>query len=205
MPDLVLLVVVGLVAYYFAVAAQASLVVLLLTSYGIIAQLAPPVVAALYWRRATTAGALTGLVAGSLTETGLIGYVAAFPIPEVLRGINAFTLGVREVNPEAQVQVVWTSTWFDPAIERQAADSVLDAGADVVSMHQDSPATGEAAEEAAASVQRRGVDAVVVDAEDGAHRMGLARRLAESMGARYLPLADLSAGALEGALRPLLE
>ena len=62
----------------------------------------------------------------------------------------------------------------------------------------------EAAEEAAASVRRRGVDAVVVDAEDGAHRMGLARRLAESMGGRYLPLADLSAGALEGALRELL-
>ncbi|MGH8936628.1 MAG: BMP family ABC transporter substrate-binding protein [Acidimicrobiia bacterium] len=93
---------------------------------------------------------LTGLVAGSVTEVDLIGYVAAFPIPEVLRGINAFTLGVREVNPEAQVQVVWTSTWFDPAIERQASETLLDTGADVVSMHQDSPATGEAAEEAGA-------------------------------------------------------
>jgi basic membrane protein A len=93
---------------------------------------------------------LTGLVAGSVTQAELIGYVAAFPIPEVLRGINAFTLGVREVNPEAQVQVVWTSTWFDPAIERQASETLLDSGADVVSMHQDSPATGEAAEEAGA-------------------------------------------------------
>ena len=56
---------------------------------------------------------LSGMAAGERTETNLIGYVAAFPIPEVLRGINAFTLGVREVNPDAEVQVVWTSTWFD--------------------------------------------------------------------------------------------
>ena len=59
---------------------------------------------------------LSGMAAGAATESNLIGYVAAFPIPEVLRGINAFTLGVREVKPEAQVQVVWTSTWFDPPV-----------------------------------------------------------------------------------------
>jgi basic membrane protein A and related proteins len=66
---------------------------------------------------------LTGLAAGEATESNLIGYVAAFPIPEVLRGINAFTIGVREVNPDAEVQVVWSSTWFGPDIERQAAES----------------------------------------------------------------------------------
>ncbi|MGH8875066.1 MAG: BMP family ABC transporter substrate-binding protein, partial [Acidimicrobiia bacterium] len=93
---------------------------------------------------------LTGLAAGAATETNLIGYVAAFPIPEVLRGINAFTIGVREVNPEAEVQVIWTSTWFGPELERQAAESALDAGADVIAMHQDSPAPGQAAEEAGA-------------------------------------------------------
>ena len=93
---------------------------------------------------------LTGIAAGAATETNQIGYVAAFPIPEVLRGINAFTLGVREVNPDATVQVVWTSTWFDPPKEGTAAQSLLDAGADVIAMHQDSAAPGQAAEEAGA-------------------------------------------------------
>jgi basic membrane protein A len=89
---------------------------------------------------------LTGMAAGNATETDLIGYVAAFPIPEVLRGINGFALGVKEVNPDAKVQVVWSNTWLDPNLERQAAEALLDAGADVVSMHQDTPATGQAAD-----------------------------------------------------------
>jgi basic membrane protein A len=93
---------------------------------------------------------LSGMAAGAATESNLIGYVAAFPIPEVLRGINAFTLGVREINPDAKVQVVWTSTWFDPAVEGDAAQSLLDAGADVIAQHQDSPAPGQAAEAAGA-------------------------------------------------------
>ena len=89
---------------------------------------------------------LSGIIAGKMTKTNVIGYVAAFPIPEVIRGINAFTLGVRSVNPEAQVRVVWTQTWFDPGVERDAADSLLDVGADVLTMHQDAPATLQAAE-----------------------------------------------------------
>jgi basic membrane protein A len=89
---------------------------------------------------------LSGIVAGKMTEKNIIGYVAAFPIPEVIRGINAFTLGVRSVNPEAEVRVVWTQTWFDPGTERDAADSLLDVGADVLTMHQDAPATLQAAE-----------------------------------------------------------
>ena len=93
---------------------------------------------------------LAGMAAGAATESNLIGYVAAFPIPEVLRGINAFTLGAREVNPEAEVQVVWTSTWFDPPVEGDAAQALLDAGADVIAMHQDSAAPGQAAEAAGA-------------------------------------------------------
>jgi basic membrane protein A len=80
---------------------------------------------------------VSGLIAGSMTESNQIGYVAAYPIPEVIRGINAFTLGVREANPEATVNVVWTNTWFNPQQERQAAEALLDASADVIAQHQD--------------------------------------------------------------------
>jgi basic membrane protein A len=93
---------------------------------------------------------LSGIAAGAATETNLIGYVAAFPIPEVLRGINAFTLGAQETNPDVEVQVVWTSTWFDPPVEGDAAQALLDAGADVIAMHQDSSAPGLAADAAGA-------------------------------------------------------
>jgi basic membrane protein A and related proteins len=88
---------------------------------------------------------VSGLIAGKMTKSNKLGYVAAFPIPEVIRGINAFTLGVRAVNPAATVKVVWTSTWFDPQKERQAADALLDGGADATAQHQDSPATLQAA------------------------------------------------------------
>lgn len=90
---------------------------------------------------------LTGLVAGKMTRKNLIGYVAAHPIPEVVRGINAFTLGVRAVNPNAKVKVVWTNTWYDPAAEKEAAKSLLEAGCDVIAQHQDTPAPMQAAEE----------------------------------------------------------
>ncbi len=93
---------------------------------------------------------LEGMAAGAASESGKLGYVAAFPIPEVLRGINAYTLGARSVNPDATVRVVWTSTWFGPEIEKQAAESLLDAGVDVVGQHQDTPAPGEAAQAAGA-------------------------------------------------------
>jgi basic membrane protein A and related proteins len=93
---------------------------------------------------------LAGIAAGKATKNGRLGYVAAFPIPEVLRGINAFTLGVRSVRPDATVQVAWTSTWFGPDTEKQAAESLLATGIDVLSQHQDTPATGEAAEAAGA-------------------------------------------------------
>ncbi len=91
---------------------------------------------------------LSGLVAGKATKSNLIGYVAAMPIPEVIRGINAFTLGVQKVNPEAKVKVVWTNTWVDPAIEKDAAKALLDEGADVIAQHQDSASPQQAAEEA---------------------------------------------------------
>lgn len=103
-----------------------------------------------YFGRIYQSRYLTGLVAGAMTKSNKLGYVAAFPIPEVIRGINAYTLGVRKVNPEAEVRVVWTKTWYDPALEKDAAKSLLDAGCDVIAQHQDSPAPQEAAQEAGA-------------------------------------------------------
>lgn len=100
-----------------------------------------------YFGRMYQARYLTGMVAGAMTKSDTIGYVAAFPIPEVIRGINAFTLGVRAVNPKAQVRVVWTKTWYDPATEKEAGKSLLDIGADVIAQHQDSPGPQEAAQE----------------------------------------------------------
>ena len=88
---------------------------------------------------------LSGLVAGSATETDIIGYVAAFPIPEVVRGINAFTLGAREVNPNAEVRVVWTNTWYGPPEEKEAASALLAVGADVIAQHQDTSEPQKAA------------------------------------------------------------
>jgi len=91
---------------------------------------------------------LTGIAAGKATKTGKIGYIAAFPIPECIRGIDAFTLGVRSVNPTATVNVVWTRTWYDPTIEKQAAEGLIAAGCDVTAQHQDSPSAVAAAEAA---------------------------------------------------------
>ncbi len=101
-----------------------------------------------YFGAAEEARYLSGMAAGAVTEGNQIGYVAAFPIPEVLRGINAFTLGVQRINPDATVEVVWTSTWFDPVIEKEAAEALLNGGADVIAQHQDTPSAGEAAQEA---------------------------------------------------------
>ena len=91
---------------------------------------------------------LTGIVAGAQTQTNNIGYVAAFSIPEVVRGINAFTLGVQAVNPDAVVHVKWTNTWNDPAREKDAAKALIDAGADVIAQHQNTVGAQTAAAEA---------------------------------------------------------
>ena len=109
---------------------------------------------------------LSGIAAGSASKSGKLGYVAAFPIPEVIRGINAFTLGARSVNPAATVQVAWTSTWYDPAKEKEAAQSLLAAGADVLAQHQDSTATGEAAKEAGAKWVGYNSDVAAADFPD---------------------------------------
>ncbi|ACR79660.1 MULTISPECIES: BMP family ABC transporter substrate-binding protein [Kosmotoga] len=100
-----------------------------------------------YFGRIYQADFLVGMVAGAMTKTNIIGYVAPHPIPEVVRGINAFTLGVRKVNPYAVVKVVWVNAWFDPATEKEAALSLIEAGADVVAHGQDSPAVNQTAQE----------------------------------------------------------
>ncbi|PID41188.1 MAG: BMP family ABC transporter substrate-binding protein [Proteobacteria bacterium] len=100
-----------------------------------------------YFGRMYQARYLSGIVAGSMSKSNVIGFVAAFPIPEVIRGINAFTLGAQSVNPDVTVRVVWTKSWYDPATEKEAAKSLLDVGADVIAQHQDSPGPQEAAEE----------------------------------------------------------
>lgn len=90
---------------------------------------------------------LAGIAAGRMTKGNLAGYVAGFPIPEVLQGINAFTLGMRSVNPDAQVRVLWLNTWFDPGKEREAAMALMDQGADVLAFHTATTAVMAAAQE----------------------------------------------------------
>lgn len=90
---------------------------------------------------------LAGVAAGRMTKSHVAGYVAGFPIPEVLQGINAFTLGMRSVDPKAEVRVVWLNTWFDPGKERDAAMALMDQGADVLAFHSASTAVMAAAQE----------------------------------------------------------
>lgn len=90
---------------------------------------------------------LAGIAAGLKTKTNKIGFVGAFPIPEVIRGIDAFTLGVQSVNPNAIVKVTWANTWYDPSKEKEAAKALIDEGADVLAQHQNSAAVQQAAEE----------------------------------------------------------
>jgi basic membrane protein A and related proteins len=90
---------------------------------------------------------LAGLAAGKLTKSNVLGYVAAFPIPEVVQGINAFTLGVRAANPKAQVRVLWTASWFDPGKERDAAAALIAQQADVLAYHTGSLAVPQYAQE----------------------------------------------------------
>jgi len=90
---------------------------------------------------------LAGIAAGRMTQTRVAGYVAGFPIPEVLQGINAFTLGLRSVNPQAEVRVIWLNAWFDPPREREAAITLFNQNADVVAFHTGSNAVMVAAQE----------------------------------------------------------
>lgn len=112
---------------------------------------------------------LAGMIAGRMTKSNTMGYVAAFPIPEVLQGINAFTMGARSVNPNYQTRVIWTNSWFDPGRERDAALTLIGQGADVLTHHTDSSAVAQAAEQ-------RG--AWVVSYHSNMNRMAPTRQLA---------------------------
>jgi simple sugar transport system substrate-binding protein len=90
---------------------------------------------------------LAGIAAGRMTKSNVAGYVAGFPIPEVLQGINAFTLGMRSVNPQATVKVVWLNAWFDPPKEREAAMALFNQDVDVIAFHTGSTAVMAAAQE----------------------------------------------------------
>ncbi|MBE7732458.1 BMP family ABC transporter substrate-binding protein [Devosia faecipullorum] len=91
--------------------------------------------------------AVMGTLAGHLSKTNTIGYIGTFPIPEVVMGINAFTLAAQKVNPDIKVNVVWLSSWHDPAKESDATRALIDQGADIIAQHSDGPAALQVAEE----------------------------------------------------------
>ena len=89
-----------------------------------------------------------GVVAGMMTKSNKIGYLGAFPIPEVIQGINAFAQGLRSVNKDAEISVVWVNSWYDPVKESDAAKVLIAEGADILAQHTDSPAMLQTAEKA---------------------------------------------------------
>jgi simple sugar transport system substrate-binding protein len=91
--------------------------------------------------------AVIGTIAGHLTKTKKIGYIASFPIPEVVMGINSFTLAMQKIVPDATVNVIWVNSWYDPGKEADAAKAHIDQGADIIAQHTDSPAALQVAEE----------------------------------------------------------
>lgn len=111
-----------------------------------------------YYNRDYQSRFLSGMVAGKYSKTGVLGFIAPFGIPEVIRNIDSFTLGAESVNPNIKVKVVWTNSWNDPATEKMASNSLIDAGADVVAMHVDSTAFALAA-------QARGVYSIGYNAD----------------------------------------
>lgn len=90
---------------------------------------------------------LLGILAGEMSKSDTLGFVGSFPIPEVIRNINAFTLGAQSVNPKIKTKVIWVNTWYDPGKERQAAETLVAQGADVMCQNTDSPATLQVAQE----------------------------------------------------------
>jgi nucleoside-binding protein len=90
---------------------------------------------------------LLGVIAGKMTKTNVLGFVGSFPIPEVVRNLDAYTLGARSVNPKIKTKVIWVDTWYDPGKERQAAETLVAQGADMLAQNTDSPAVVQVAEE----------------------------------------------------------
>src|ERR1700733_6719394 len=83
---------------------------------------------------------IQGIIAGKMSKAGVLGYIASFPIPEVIMGINSTILGAQTVNPNIKVKIIWVNSWFDPGKEADAAKTLIDQGADVIMQHTDSPA-----------------------------------------------------------------
>ena len=92
--------------------------------------------------------AVQGHIAGKMTKSNVVGYIASFPIPEVIRGINSAYIHAKKVNPDVQFKIIWAYTWFDPAKEADAATALIEQGADVILQHTDSTAPQAAAEKA---------------------------------------------------------
>lgn len=112
-----------------------------------------------YWANSDDAMYLAGMAAGAKSKSGKLGFIAAFPIPQVIRSINAFTLGAQAMNPKATTTVVWTGGWLLPAKEAEAANSLVDAGIDVIGGQVDSPMSY------AQTAEKRGVHAVGKDVD----------------------------------------
>ncbi len=100
---------------------------------------------AVYSARFYEGRAIQGHIAGNLTKSNIIGYIASFPIPEVIRGINSAFIHARKVNPDVEFKIIWAYTWFDPAKEADAAKTLIEQGADVILQHTDSTAPQAAA------------------------------------------------------------
>ncbi|MBE9080445.1 BMP family ABC transporter substrate-binding protein [Romeria aff. gracilis LEGE 07310] len=112
-----------------------------------------------YWADSDDAMYLAGMVAGSVTQTNRLGFIGAFQIPQILRTINAFTLGAQSINPNITTTVVWTGAWLDPAKEAEAANSLIDSDIDVIAGQVDSPLTySETAEKRGVYVIGKDVD-----------------------------------------------
>jgi len=139
---------------------------------------------------------LIGVIAGQMTKTNTLGFIGSFPIPTVIRNIDAMTLGAQSVNPKIKTKAIWVNTWYDPGKERQAADTLIAQGADAVAQNTDSPASIQAAQE-------KGTYAFSIDADmssfgkKGATH-GLNRRLERLLHRRTKKVLD---GSWTGARR----
>jgi simple sugar transport system substrate-binding protein len=102
---------------------------------------------ATYMARFYEGRAVCGTIAGHVSESGTIGYIGSFPIPEVVRGINSFYLAASKINPEIGLKIVWVNSWYDPGKEGDAAKTLIDQGADIIVQHTDSPAALQVAED----------------------------------------------------------
>ena len=102
---------------------------------------------AVYNARFYEGRAVIGTIGGMMTKSGIVGYIASFPIPEVVMGINSFTLAAQKHRPDIQIKVVWVNSWYDPGKEADAAKALIDQGADIISQHTDSPAALQVAQD----------------------------------------------------------